>query len=209
MKHFVLAAAAVTVLATPIFAGGPVAVAAEPEPASAPMPVAAYDWSGPYVGLAYGKTSGTLKYAGFADIDIESGSTPSIFAGYLFQRGNLVYGGELAYTRGNDVSPAGYPAEHLEEMIDLKAKVGFAANRVLVYGSVGYSKVGYYWSTNGSWSTSGVAYGAGVDFAVTDRVTLGLEYLSRRTDDDVSTIPGLTTRDIDSNTLSLRVSFSF
>lgn len=187
-------------------AGDPSVAPTEPTPAAAPATVR--DWSGPYVGIAYGRLSGSLNYAGFPDIALIPGNSPSIFAGYLLQQGSFVYGGELAYSRGNDVSPSGFPAEHLEEMIDLKAKAGYAMGEALVYGTLGYSRVGFYWNTAGSWTTKGLSFGAGVDVAVTDRVTVGLEYLERRTGDDV-TSAGLTTRDIPTDSLSLRISYQF
>ncbi|MBA3911495.1 MAG: hypothetical protein C0524_16865 [Rhodobacter sp.] len=208
MKKSMITAAVLTIIAAPGFAGGPVTVAEESAPVAAPAPVAPYDWSGPYVGLSYGKTSGEMTYSDIVTVfEFDSGSTPSIFAGYLIQRGNLVYGGELAYSRGNDATIVGYPDENLESMIDIKGRLGFAANKALFYGVLGYSQVGYYETFLGSQDTSGFAYGAGVDFAVSNRFTLGLEYLARKTDGD-TTNPGQT-RDLDLNTVALRVSLSF
>lgn len=208
MKTIIKTFAAVAILTTPSFAGGPTVFADEPAPTYAPAPAAVHDWSGAYVGLSYGKTSGTMIYNDIATVfDFESGKTPSIFAGYLLQRGNLVYGGELAYSRGNDATIVGFTDEHLEEMIDLKGRVGFAANSALIYGVLGYSKVGYLEGTTGSQDTSGVNYGLGVDLAVSNRFSVGLEYLARKTDGD-TTNPGQT-RELDLNTVSLRVGLSF
>jgi len=51
-----------------------------------------------------------------------------------------------------------------------------------------------------------MSYGLGMDFAATERLTVGLEYLARNTDGDLT---GGQTADIDLNTISLRVGFSF
>lgn len=80
MKKLVLAAT-LAALGTPMFAGGPTMVADDPMPAAAPAPVAVHDWSGPYVGLAYGRASGGFTYNNATSFDLESGNTRSIFAG--------------------------------------------------------------------------------------------------------------------------------
>ena len=71
---------------------------------------------------------------------------------------------------------------------------------------------GYSQSTlhvdGGVWEMDGASIGAGVDFAMTRRVTAGLEYLSR----DVSALPtggGVNKANTTVNTLSLRVGLSF
>lgn len=209
MKALILATAAVVGFAAPSLAGGPTLIADDPIIAAAPTPlVAVHDWSGPYVGLSYGRTSGDMTYSNIAAVyQFENGNTPSIYAGYLWQRGYLVYGGELAYSRGNDATVVGFPSENLEGMIDLKGRVGYAMNRGLVYGVLGFTQVDYFEGSEGSQDTSGLAYGLGVDFAVTGKVSVGLEYLARKTDGD-TTNPGQT-RDLDLDTMSLRIGFSF
>lgn len=204
-----LTAAALISLASPALAGGPAVVAADPVPVAAVAPAAVHDWSGPYIGLAYGKVSGDLDYTppGAADT-LDGGSLTSLFAGYLFQRGNLVYGGELAYSRGKDTFATGFPLENVDTVIDLKGKIGYASNRALFYGVLGYSKLDYSFELFPAldFSASGVSYGVGVDFAATERLSVGLEYLARTTDGDV---PGGSTADIDLNSLSLRIGYSF
>lgn len=207
MKALTLAAA-LAALTTPALAGGPTVIADDPMPEAAPAPVMAHDWSGPYVGLAYGRTGGEMTYNTSTTVfEFDSGSTPSIFAGYLIQRGNMVYGGELAFSRGGNATLVGFPTEHLENMLDLKGRVGLAANNALFYGTLGYSRVGYFEGTAGSQDTAGLAYGLGVDIALSERFTAGLEYLVRKTDGDTTNAGQ--TRDLDLDTVSVRVGFSF
>ena len=58
-----------------------------------------------------------------------------------------------------------------------------------------------------SFTTSGVNYGLGMDFAVTKRVTMGIEYLVRNTDG--ATFNAGQTADLDVNTITLRFGYSF
>ena len=56
------------------------------------------DWTGGYVGLGYSMYSGDLDYSnpGGGSFDLDDSNGANIFGGYLFQSGNIVYGGELA-----------------------------------------------------------------------------------------------------------------
>ena len=209
MQNYMITAAMLAAFAAPSFAGGPVAVAADPVPVAAPAPVAMYDWSGPYVGLAYGKTSGSTQTFGpAAAADLEDGSATTGYVGYLGQRGNLVYGGELAYSSLSDTLVTGF-TEEVTDVLDLKGRVGFASNRFLMYGVLGWSEISYDRPASGdSTDFSGMNYGVGAEYAVSDRFALGLEYLTRDVDGD-SLNGGGQTQQFDLNTLSLRVGYSF
>ena len=93
----------------------------------------------------------------------------------------------------------------VSRVVDLKARLGFAANRVLFYGVLGYSDAPFDDSGVG-YDTKGLVTGLGADFAVSQRVTMGLEYLHR----DLSGDNGLgTSLDSSLDTVSLRVGLSF
>jgi len=207
MKHVFCAIAVVAASSSFALAGGPVIVSVDPPP-EPPAVVAVHDWSGPYVGLGYGKTSGGLDYTPGGSFDLNGGNATSLYAGYLMQRGALVYGGELAFSKGNDTFATGFPTENVDRIIDLKGRVGYAANKALFYGAVGFSSMKYDVPViSNSFTTSGLNYGLGVDFAVTDRVTMGLEYLARKTEGDTFNVGQ--TADLDVNTITFRVGFSF
>lgn len=208
MKAVTLAAATLAALSTPVLAGGPTIVEPDPTPAAA-APIEGHDWSGAYVGLGYGRASGTLDYNRLGlSYDLNDGTTKSIYAGYLMQRGNFVFGGELAYSRGNDIYAEGFPLENVGTIIDLKGKVGFARDRAMFYGVLGLSKAKYEFATSSAlnFDTTGLGYGLGVDVAVTQRVVVGVEYMARKTDGDFA---GTDDTDLDVNTFSLRVGLSF
>ncbi len=209
MNKFIIASAAVVAMAAPSFAGGPTVIAADPVPAYAPTPVAAHDWSGAYVGLSYGKTSADIDFSSTGLFDFEDGRVAGIYGGYLVQRGSFVYGGELAYGKVSDsFIPGGFgDDDEIEFVLDLKARAGFAADRAMFYGVLGYSKSNYIEPgvTPFEIDLDGVAYGVGAEFAVSQRFVLGLEYLTR----DLSGSSEGTTGDTNLDTLSLRAGISF
>jgi len=211
MKAVTLAAATLAVLSTPALAGGPTIVEPDPMPAAMAAPVDVHDWSGFYAGLSYGKTSGSqITDTSVGPVyDLSSGKVPGIHIGYQMQRNSLVFGGELSYMRYNDVIMDGLSSYHMDNTLDLKGRVGMAANRVLFYGTLGYSMGSFTVDTlSAEYKPKGTSYGLGVDFAATERLTIGLEYLARKMDADGAT--GLTSNiDVDLNTVSLRVGFSF
>lgn len=207
MRSTVFAIIAVGAAASAAHAGGPAFIEAEPQPVVA-APVAAHDWSGFYAGVSYGSVRGDLTYPGFTSYDLTSGNARGIFLGHLWQRQNIVYGAELSYMKTSGVTLEGFPREPIDDIIDLKAKVGYAANRFLVYGLAGYSRADHDFELfpTDSYTGDGLSLGVGFDFAATDRISVGLEYLSR---DLKGSAGGTTDAEPGVNTLSLRVGFSF
>jgi len=148
-----------------------------------------------------------------SDFDWENdldGSMYGAFTGINFQSGSIVYGVEAAYSLGSigfyDDDPsfpngvedaiedaADFDSNDVDEFggefssfIDLKARVGFAAGRALIYSFAGWSFGEYQYDgiidgdpeTVGV-STDGMNYGAGIDMLVTDNFFMGLEYIIR------------------------------
>ena len=104
---------------------------------------------------------------------------------------------------------AGLPTYHFDRTLDLKGRLGVASNRALLYGSLGYSTGVFAVDLiSDSYKPKGVSYGIGVDFAATDRLTIGLEYLARRMQAD-RPIALANDIEVNLNTLSLRVGLSF
>lgn len=85
----------------------------------------------------------------------ESHSTLGIFAGYRWQTAsNIVLGGELGYHHYSST-----------DSFEAKAQLGYAFGRALPYLTAGYDL-----------TDETAIYGAGFDFALTDRWIAGLEY---------------------------------
>lgn len=176
MKTILSAVAVSAALTSTAFAGSPAAltvvepVTAAAAPALAP---AANDWAGFYLGAEYGGYSATETLLG--NIDDE---TFGMFAGYNFQNGAMVFGGELAYSAGNYNNGA-FAGDM--SALDLKARAGYAFGSALVYGFVG----GSYLELDDGIAVadySGLNYGAGISYQLNNGMTLGLEYMERDLD---------------------------
>lgn len=208
MKFLVILLSVGAMASGPALAGGPAVIAEDPVIVAAPSVAAVHDWSGAYAGLSYGTASADLQYPQIGlTYDLDGGSVAGLHAGYLFQSGSFVYGGELAYGVVSDLPVPGFETEDgIDRVIDLKARGGYAVNRALFYGVVGYSRSPVT-ADSAKAKMDGVSVGIGAEFAMSERLSVGLEYLSR----DVSGIPDQSTivSEASVNTFSLRVGISF
>jgi opacity protein-like surface antigen len=167
-----------------------VAAVAGAQAATADMPPGGeyvHDWSGFYIGAAAGVIFGgeypTDELTN--DYDAESDFIFGGFAGvnHQFHDSNLVAGVELAIQSGFD-SHGGDPAYGDYEvtfLADAKARLGLALDEFLPYIFGGFSAGvsddhGYYNYDYGLW---GFNYGIGVDWMLTDNISLGAEVMGR------------------------------
>ena len=209
MKTACFAAAALFATMHPVLAGGPAAVAGDPVPVADTAPAAVHDWSGPYIGASLGRASGDLQvFPPVSLLDSTTGSIAALHAGYLFQTGRMVFGAELSYGKVSNAGIVGVATAEYQEAIDVKARVGFAAKNVLYYGVAGRSKVFLYDNPTNDFDMRGTHYGLGAELAVSDRMTVGVEYLTRDVSGPARVLPFLTGQ-ADFNSLSLRVGLSF
>jgi outer membrane immunogenic protein len=201
MKTSITSMMLISALATPVFAGGPIEPV--PEPTIAPAPVAAPvstngEWGGAYVGAQLG----------YADIDSNGGGLDGdgvlggVHAGYRYDFGTAVVGGELDYdTSSIDLGAAA--GDELESVARLKLMAGADLGRTLVYGTAG---VAYAEASVGgaNLSDNGWFAGLGADYALTDQWRVGGEILTHKFDNfDGSGV------DLDVNTVKAKVSFAF
>ncbi|ABD54872.1 outer membrane protein [Jannaschia sp. CCS1] len=207
MRHAVFTGA-LAVLLTPMaaFAGGYVApepVAAAPVVA-APAPVT-YDWSGFYGGvqLEYGDV--TADTAAGVEAATGDGALYGLFGGYRYDLGNVVVGAELDLNLADiDLDdPTGATIGSLDSVHRLGAEVGYDAGPALLYGTVGVAQAT---ATLGAadLQDNGYFYGAGIDYLVTDQITVGAEVLQHEFDDFDGT--GL---DISATTFGINAAFRF
>lgn len=201
-----------------------------------------YDWSGVYiggvVGYNWGKDS-TVESGSWLGFPVNAeygytldGASGGIKAGVNFQSGSFVYGAEadieMANIRGgfvDRIQNAGIGNDRYDWQGSVRARMGYAMDRVLVYGTGGvsfahientYSQVLIPPVTSEPFDKvrAGWNIGAGVDYAVTDKIILGAEY--RYTDynafSNVSTVafPGVTgEQDPSSHAVRLTLSYKF
>ena len=94
------------------------------------------DVAGLYAGVSVGAHGGTFEAFG-SDYTFNSGAAAGAFVGYNVVSGNLVYGGELAWSTG--VSTDAYGVDSINNLIDVKGRLGTMMGSTLVYGAIGYS----------------------------------------------------------------------
>lgn len=199
MKTYAILTAA-TLIGAPAFAGGLNEVVAEPmiAPVEAPMQTSIDgDWAGAYVGAQLGY--GDLDSNG-AGLD-GNGAIGGVHAGYRADFGKFVAGAELDY----DVADIelGATGDTLDNVARVKLMGGLDLGRSLIYATAGAA---YADATIGGADLSDNGYfaGVGMDYAVSDRFTVGGEYLMHKFDDfDGSGV------DLDADTLKAKVSFTF
>ena len=191
---------ATAALTAPAFAGGPIAVAEEPAviPAAEPYVAPGLDWSGAYVG-------GQL---GYGDVDSNgagldgNGALGGVHAGYRWDLGNWVAGGELSWDK-TSIDLGATAGDELDSIAALKLMAGREIGNSLVYGTLGAAQAKA--SVGGAdLSDSGMVYGLGFDYAVNDRWTVGGEVLQHQFNDFDATGD-----DFDATTIKAKVGLRF
>ena len=156
MKRFV--AALLLLTATPAVAADEI-----PEPVAERFADAQdFDWSGFKLGLQAGY--------GWADVVAGEGGIGGVHAGYDWTLGDAVAGVEGSASVA-DIEIG--PNNRLTSVIDLRARLGYSFDRVLVYGTAG----GAYGSTSNGNDGKGAAFGAGLDFGALENAIFGVQYL--------------------------------
>lgn len=191
-------------LATPAVAGNlsePVVETAPAPVAMTPAPVSfGSDWTGFYAG-------GSLGYAGVTDDDDVfasdfEGLTYGVHAGYDYDFGSFVLGGELEIS-GFDLSDSNTGTD-VDSVTRLKLRAGYDAGNFLPYIAAGAAQLNTSSGVLGSESDTGYFYGAGVDYRLGNGMRVGAEVLQHEFDDYAGS--GI---DADALTGNLRVSFEF
>ena len=153
-------------------------------------PVSVYNWSGFYAGANIGGEflRDTGSNAGFRR-KMNSGSLfGGVQAGYNFQNGPLVYGVEadIGYGHPSKTKAFGTNAMKIEEGVSgtVRGRVGYAVDRALVYGTGGLAWANFDTTVTNGFVTEkndktrlGYAVGGGVEYAVTNNVSVKGEYL--------------------------------
>lgn len=180
-------------LAEPVIAPAPTPVPLAPAPVATGR-----DWTGFYAGGSLGY--GSVDIDGVDD-DFE-GTTFGAHVGYNYDLGSIVVGGELEYMGTNDFVLDGGDLE-LDSVARAKARVGYDAGSFLPYVTAGWAQASVDGGALGTLEDDGYFYGAGVDYAVSDAITVGGEYLRHDFDDFDGGA------DIEADTFGLRVSYNF
>jgi outer membrane immunogenic protein len=151
-------------------------------PAPAPVMAAPAPQSGNWDGFYLGGQVGTGKATDDTGDDLSGDfNTYGIHAGYMYDMGTFVLGGELAYSvldaDGDDVGVD-------VSLANLKFRAGYDAGNFLPYVTAGVAGLYVEDDLGDSGSDTGVVYGLGVAYAVTDNFILGGEYVRNTFEED-------------------------
>ena len=167
-------------------------------------------FAGAFGGLEYGgaRSSGDLTIATIGGptfvpgISFDDDDTFGVFAGYNFQSNRFVYGAEARYLTFSDFNSLPF---EIDGILDIRGRAGLATGSFLFYGTLGWS-----WAFTSSFTTDGdldgLNYGLGVEFNVTDRLMISLDYTFRDMQGDFNRNVAY---DGDVETLSGRVGLRF
>jgi outer membrane immunogenic protein len=185
MKKYLLA----SVAALGIVAAGAASAADLPSrkgPVAAPVYLPpAFTWTGFYVGANAGYGWGNVNANGWANVGDLDGFVGGGQVGYNYQMGQFVLGVE-ADIQGADLSSGnnlGLVNVKTEYFGTVRARVGVAFDRFMpyitggwAYGNVKTSIPGIGFSSDRS-HTGGYAVGGGLEYAFTNNIIAGVEYL--------------------------------
>ncbi len=149
-----------------------------------------FTWTGFYVGGTAGAgfggfNGGGANYFGRNPV----GGSFGLTAGYNYQSGNLVVGGEGDYSWSHIADSAsplvgGNSTGQVQNLTTVRGRVGYAWDRALFYGTGGYAGANIRGVLNApgvaadqSRYANGFALGLGFEYALTPHVTAKAEYL--------------------------------
>jgi outer membrane immunogenic protein len=177
-----------------------------PAPYWAAPPVA-FSWSGPYVGANLGYQSASVGSLGNAPRGIAAG----VQAGYNWQSGQLVFGGEADF-QGSTAEDTFAPYQFSNPWFGtMRGRAGLALNNVLLYATAGlaYGRGKLVFAGLSEESTHvGWTGGAGVELGLTPNWSARAEYLFVALGDKTYVLSG-TISGIDSHLLRFGVNYRF
>jgi outer membrane immunogenic protein len=160
---------------------------------------AAYDWSGPYIGLHAGYLWG--------DVDVDEDEVPAasggnidgfvggVLAGFNYQWDPLVLGieGDFGFTDVDGNGVAAPPDDDFSYELNwnahVRGRLGFALDRILIFAAGGLAIADLDIDQDEPTQTKGTTYygysiGGGIDYALTDEIIVRAEYLHDEYDEE-------------------------
>jgi outer membrane immunogenic protein len=140
--------------------------------------VVAEGFDGFYAGASMSANSGFLgDNSTSPDYDVNSGMSGGLFAGHNWVLGNnLVVGLEFAASIG-EISSPDYT---MDQVWDVKARAGYSFGKSMVYGFAGMTQSNLSdISGDVDYNSSGVNFGLGIEYMVTDKISIGAELMRR------------------------------
>jgi outer membrane immunogenic protein len=174
---------------------------------TAAAPVGAYSWSGPYLGVNLGYQWGYVS----GNPTRPSGAGGGVQAGYNWQTGQFVFGAE-ADIQLSSASDTFAPWKFANPWFGAaRARIGFALNQVLLYGTLGLAFGGITADSAGlaeSRTHAGWAGGGGIEIGIAPQVSAKVEYLFVDLSDQAYSLIG-TNSAVKSHLVRLGVNYRF
>ena len=202
MKFVTMTAAAALLTAGTAYAGGVNPAPMEPMvmAPSAPLVMPSQDWTGGYAGLSVGYGAGSAE-SNQDDFDVD-GYGIGAFAGYNYDFGSFVMGGELEIATGN-IDDDDTRLE-FNNGARLKLKAGADLGQTLVYGLAGATYANAELDGDDI-DAAGYLLGLGAEYRISPNVGLGAEVIY----EDFGDVDGASNREADVTTLNLRALYAF
>lgn len=225
MKGFASLAAtavALTAFSAQAFAADlPQPVDPAPSYSLSPETVSGFNWTGPYAGASLGWGWGTFTTRSTPTGKFENnanGVLGGVFTGYNFMlTPDILAGveGDFTFSNLNDSSVVG--GVNVKTSSDwnsnLRGRLGYAFDNFLVYGTGGLALADLEVSANGikdSTVALGWTLGAGIESAITDNVTVRLDYAYQDFGREKFNLGGALYRtDLDNNLVRAGIAYKF
>lgn len=151
--------------------------------------VQAQDWTGFYAGLSASSATSTQTLVPAGQDYNGSDTSLGIYGGYNHQlANNIVLGGELSYGLGDSGVFAGGAELGMENMVQVRARMGYAMDNVMPYLAAGYAQADF--SVGGTpfqgLEDSGYNLGVGLEYMFTEKLSARVEYSVTQFDDVLS-----------------------
>lgn len=196
-------AAAVLAATTILAAGAQAASLVDPVVEAAPVTEApaeteAHDWTGFYSGVQLGFANVISQTGQLAPLDGD-GAFVGVHAGYDYDFGDIVVGGEIDYDK-MDITLGAFQTPVIESMARIKLKVGYDLGKTMIYATGGAVQ-----ADTDKVTESGSFLGLGVTHRINKKYSVGAEFLNHQIDEIGNNLGN----DISVNTFSLRGSMRF
>ncbi|MEX3017172.1 outer membrane protein [Gymnodinialimonas hymeniacidonis] len=194
------------ILSSPAFAGG---VAPQPAPPPVIVPVPDEDWTEFYIGGQVDFVASTDISVGALDLYDLEGHLAGVFAGYRYDFGDIVVGGEIDYMVGTleatNIAPNIFLVAPDADvtLVRVGGEVGYDAGPALIYGTAGFAHINFAFGATPDNESNGYFFGAGVDYRVAENVTVGAELLQHSFSDFGTAL------EFDMTTFGVNVAFTF
>lgn len=141
---------------------------------------AAFTWTGYYLGATAGYGWNSFNKGGDALFGSANGGAYGLTAGYNYQINQFVLGVEGDYNFMNAKGAQGVYTGEQHNLMTARGRLGFALDRVLLFGTAGYAGASIKTASNTTSGTqwyNGYVVGGGLEYAFTNSISGKAEYL--------------------------------